>query len=54
MSKLSNLHEWLTLDKSACYLSSMLDEPVLIADLYRLALDKKLTLSVHFLESVPA
>ena len=54
MRKLLNMHEWLTLDKSASYLSDMLDESVLIPDLYRLALDNKLTLSIRFLESVPA
>lgn len=48
------MHTWLTLDKSASYLSYILNEPVVITDLYRLALDKKLTLSVRFLESVPA
>lgn len=54
MSKLIEMEEWLTLDKSASYLSAVFDELVLKADLYRLALDNKLTLSVRFLEPVPA
>ncbi|MGI2132658.1 hypothetical protein ACRN93_15215 [Shewanella baltica] len=54
MSKLSNMQEWFTLDYSASYLSNILGEQVLKTDLYRLALDKKITLSVRFLESVPA
>ena len=53
MSKLFKMEEWLTLDKSASYLSAVFDEPVLKTDLYRLALDNKLTLSVRFLEPVP-
>lgn len=54
MSKLSSLYEWLTLEKSADYLSDMLGESVLVTDLFRLALDKKLALSIRFLDSVPA
>lgn len=54
MSKLSSLYEWLTLEKSADYLSDMLGESVLVTDLFRLALDNKLALSIRFLDSVPA
>lgn len=48
------MHEWLTLDKSASYLSHKLNRSVEITDLYHLALDRKLTLSVRFLEPVLA
>ena len=54
MSNLLNIHEWLTLDKSASYLSHKLNKSVEITDLYHLALDRKLTLSVRFLEPVSA
>ncbi|MGF1762610.1 hypothetical protein [Aliivibrio kagoshimensis] len=54
MNKLLNLKEWLTLDEAASYLSSVFDKPILITDLYRLALDNNLTLSARFLEPVPA
>jgi hypothetical protein len=48
MSKLFKLSEWLTLDDAAKHLSTALGEPVKVADVYRLALDGHLTLSVNF------
>lgn len=54
MSTLSNIHEWLTLDKAATHLTKMRGEQVLVSDLYHLAIDRKLTLSVRFLEPVSA
>ncbi|HIF9158921.1 TPA: hypothetical protein ACX6PJ_003621 [Photobacterium damselae] len=54
MTNLLNMHEWFTLEGAASYLSRMIGERVLITDLYRLALDRKLTLSMRFLVSVPA
>lgn len=48
MSKLLKLKEWLTLDEAIIHLSKIIDEPVIIADLYRFALDGALTLSVNF------
>lgn len=54
MGKLFNQQEWLTLVAGASHLSALFDEPFLKTDLYRLALDNKLTLSIRFLEPVPA
>jgi hypothetical protein len=48
MSKLFKLKEWLTLDDAANHLSTVLGEPVTRADIYRLALDSHLKLSVNF------
>ena len=48
MSKLFKLKEWLTLDEAANHISNVLGEPVTVADLYRLALDGHLKLSVDF------
>ncbi len=48
MSKLFKLKEWLTLDETANHLSMLLGEEVLLKDIYRLVLDRHLTLSVHF------
>ncbi len=47
-SKLFNLKEWLTLDDAAKHLSIVFGEEVTRADVLRLALDKRLTLSVNF------
>ncbi|SMY18206.1 hypothetical protein [Photobacterium aquimaris] len=54
MRNLLNMYEWLTLEGAVSYLSGMIGESVSITDLYRLALDGKLILSVRFLTSVPA
>jgi hypothetical protein len=48
MSKLLKLREWLLLPEAAKYLSLAVGEPISEADLLRLALDKRLTLSTHF------
>lgn len=48
MSKLYKLKEWLTLDDAASHLSKLLDEPVSVADVMRLGLDSRITLSVYF------
>lgn len=48
MSKLLKLREWLLLPEAAKYLSLVVGEPISEADLLRFALDKRLTLSVHF------
>jgi hypothetical protein len=48
MSKLFKLRDWLTLDEAAAHISTVLGEPATVADLYRLALDRYLTLSVDF------
>ncbi len=48
MSKLFKLKEWLTIDEAAKHLSTVLGEEVAIADIYRLALDGHLVLSMSF------
>lgn len=48
MSKLFKLKEWLTVDEAAKHLSTALGEEVAIADIYRLALDGHLVLSMNF------
>jgi hypothetical protein len=48
MSKLFKLKEWLTLEAAAKHLSTALDEDVSVADIYRLALDGHLVLSMNF------
>lgn len=48
MSKLFKLKEWLTVEETAKHLTSSLNEDVSVADVYRLALDQHLTLSVYF------
>jgi hypothetical protein len=52
MSKLFKLKEWVTLDEAVLYLSKAINEPVTLADLYRLVLDGKLKLSVNFVNAV--
>lgn len=47
-SKLFQLKEWLTLDDAIKQLSIEMKEHVSKADIFRLALDKKLTLSTYF------
>lgn len=49
MSKLLKLKECLTLDEAVLYISKVIDEPVSIADLYRFAFDRHITLSVNFI-----
>jgi hypothetical protein len=53
-SKLFNLKEWLTLDDAAKHLSIVFGEEVTRADVLRLALDKRLTLSVNFVNHAQA
>lgn len=48
MKKLSKLREWLTLDEACDYLSLALGEEVQKKDIYRLALDEHLKISVNF------
>lgn len=48
VSKLFSLKEWLTLDDAARHLSLLFSEDVTTADVLRLALDKRLKLSVDF------
>lgn len=48
MSKLLKLKQWLTVSEAAAHFSTSLDEPVSVADLYRLSLDGHLTLSAYF------
>jgi len=54
MSKLYSLREWLTLEEATSYLSTMLGEEISKADLYRLALDGYLKLSVDFVNHASA
>jgi len=54
VSKLFKLKEWLTLDEAANHISNVLGEPVTLADIYRLALDKHLKLSVDFVNEAQA
>lgn len=48
MGKLFNLKQWLTVDDAAKHLSIVFGEDVAVADVFQLALDRELTLSVHF------
>jgi len=54
MSKLFKLKEWLTLEEAANHISNVLGEPVTLADIYRLALDKHITLSANFINGAQA
>jgi hypothetical protein len=47
MNKLFKLKKWLTLKQAIDYISVVLDEPVTEADIYRLALDEHLILSLN-------
>lgn len=49
MSKLLKLKKWLPLKDAVVYLSKILREPVSTIDLYQLAIDGHLVLSVHFI-----
>lgn len=53
-SKLFNLKEWLSLDDAARHLSIVFGEEVTRTDVLRLALDKRLTLSVNFVNHASA
>lgn len=52
MSKLLKLRQWLTLSEAALSLSMLVGEEVTAADLLRLAIDRQLTLSLHFVNGV--
>lgn len=54
MSKLINLKEWLTVAETAKYLTSEFGEVVTEADVFRLALNGRLRLSVHFINCAKA
>jgi hypothetical protein len=54
VSKLLKLKAWLTLDDAAGHLSLMFGEAVSKADVLRLALDGRLTLSVNFINGAKA
>ncbi|WP_335916829.1 hypothetical protein [Shewanella chilikensis] len=54
MSKLFKLKEWLTLDEVVRHLANVLGEPITLADVYRLALDGNLKLSVCFVNGAYA
>lgn len=54
MSKLLKLKEWLTLSTAANTLATMLSEPITVADLLQLALEKQLLLSVRMIDLTPA
>jgi hypothetical protein len=47
MSKLFKLREWLTIEEAAEHLTGVLGESVLVKDIYRLALDGYLKLSIN-------
>ena len=48
MGKLFNLKQWLIVEDAAKHLSIVFGEEVSVADVFRLALDQELTLSVNF------
>ncbi|CED72187.1 putative uncharacterized protein [Aliivibrio wodanis] len=54
MSKLFKLKSFFTLDEAIRYLSDSLEEPVSLSDIYRLAMDKHLTLSVRLINQAVA
>ncbi|VTU36841.1 hypothetical protein H6CHR_04808 [Variovorax sp. PBL-H6] len=54
MSILFGLKEWLTLEEAAAHLTGCLEEAVTEADILRLALAKKLTVSVDFINTAYA
>ncbi|PSV19683.1 hypothetical protein C0W44_14135 [Photobacterium leiognathi subsp. mandapamensis] len=49
MSKLFKLKKFVTIEEAAKYLSSSLEESVSLSDIYRLVIDKHLTLSVRLI-----
>ena len=54
MKKIYRLREWLTLDEASGHLSVVLGEPVSVAEVLRLALDRHLTLSVNLVNHAEA
>lgn len=54
MSKLLKLKSFFTIDEAKKYLSDSLEEPVSFSDIYRLAMDKHLTLSVRLINQAIA
>ncbi|QDF75996.1 MULTISPECIES: hypothetical protein [Shewanella] len=54
MSKLFKLKNYFTVEEAAKHLSNLIEETVLLADLYRLVLDKHLIMSVRFNNQVYA
>lgn len=54
MSKLFKLKKYLTIEDAARYLSSSLEELVSVADIYELALDNELMVSVRFIDQAYA
>jgi hypothetical protein len=54
MSKLFKLKEWLTLDETVNHISSVIGEPITLADIYRFALDGHLKLSANFVNHAKA
>jgi hypothetical protein len=54
LNKLFKFKEYLTLEQAAEYLTTILEEPVSVADVLQLALDKHITLSVHFVNHATA
>ena len=54
MSKLERHKEWLTITEAANYLSKKLDEDVTEADIFRLALKRRLVVSVYFVNHASA
>lgn len=54
MSKLLKFKRWLTIDEAARRLSIIADEQVTESDIFRLALDHELTLSVYFAKDIYA
>jgi hypothetical protein len=49
MSRLFKLKRWLTVEEASAYLTGILGEPVRQHEIYRLAIDGNLRLSVVFL-----
>jgi hypothetical protein len=54
VSKLFKLKEWLKLDEAANHISTVLGEPVTLADIYRLSLDDHIKLSANFVNGAQA
>lgn len=54
MTKLFKLKNWLTLEDSASHLSSVLQEPVSVADVLMLGIDRHLRLSANFVNGASA
>lgn len=52
MSKLFSLRDWFYLEDAAKHMSARFNEPVTVKDLFALALDGRLTLSLRFASSI--